>query len=141
MGNFLKTQYAFSNGEIAPEFYALDNALGVSKLENMDVLQSGGLKRRPGLKRIKNVSASSILVPFVISESEKYLLVIYESSIDVFQNDTKITTLVAPWHATDLNKLQYAQRFDEIFFVHPDYSPKFYQKHNLALISSVSVSR
>ena len=128
MGNFLKTQYAFSNGEIAPEFYALDNALGVSKLENMDVLQSGGLKRRPGLKRIKNVSASSILVPFVISESEKYLLVIYESSIDVFQNDTKITTLVAPWHATDLNKLQYAQRFDEIFFVHPDYSPKILSK-------------
>lgn len=130
MGNFLKTQYAFSNGEIAPEFYALDNSNGVSKLENMDVLQSGGLKRRPGLKRIKNVSANSILVPFVISESEKYLLVIYDSAIDVFQNDEKITTLVAPWYASDLKKLQYAQRFNQIFFVHPDYGPKILTKTN-----------
>ena len=130
MGNFLKTQYAFSNGEIAPEFYALDNSNGVSKLENMDVLQSGGLKRRPGLKRIKNVSANSILVPFVISESEKYLLAIYDSAIDVFQNDEKITTLVAPWYASDLKKLQYAQRFNQIFFVHPDYGPKILTKTN-----------
>ena len=128
MGNFLKTQYAFSNGEIAPEFYAINNASGVSKLENMDVMQSGGLKRRPGLKKIKNISNNSILVPFIISDSEKYLLVIYESSIDVFQNDEKITTLVAPWHAADLKKLQYAQRFNEIFFVHPNYKPKILSK-------------
>ena len=84
MGNFLKTQYAFSNGEIAPEFYAIDNVFGVSRLENVDVLQSGGLKRRAGLKKIKNVANNSILVPFVISESEKYLLVICESSMDIF---------------------------------------------------------
>jgi hypothetical protein len=128
MGNFLKTQYAFSNGEIAPEFYATNNVSGVAKLENMDVLQSGGLKRRPGLKKIRSVSNSSVIVPFVISESEKYLLVIYESSIDVFQNDVKLTTLVAPWHASEINKLQYAQRFNEIFFVHPNYKPRILSK-------------
>ena len=106
MGKFLKTQYAFSSGEIAPEFYATNNVFGLSVLENMDVLQSGGLKRRAGLKKIKNVASNSILVPFVISESEKYLLVICESSIDVFQNDVKITTLLAPWHASELKNLQ-----------------------------------
>ena len=107
MGNFIKTQYAFSSGEISPEFYAVNNIFGVSVLENMDVLQSGGLTRRAGLKKIKNVASNSILVPFVISESEKYLLVICESSIDVFQNDVKITTLLAPWHAAELKNLQY----------------------------------
>ena len=55
MGSFLKTQNAFSNGEVAPDFYAMNNVSGVSKLENVDVLQSGGLKRRPGLKKIKNI--------------------------------------------------------------------------------------
>lgn len=129
MGKFIKTQYAFSSGEINPEFYAANNLFGVSKLENMDVLESGGLKRRPGLKKIKNIANNSILVPFVISESEKYLLVIHEISIDVFQNDEKITTLVAPWHATDLTKLQYAQRFNEIFFVHPNYNPRVLSKN------------
>lgn len=128
MGSFLKTQNAFSNGEVAPDFYAMNNVSGVSKLENVDVLQSGGLKRRPGLKKIKNIANNSILVPFVISESEKYLLVIYEGSLDVFQNDTKITTLVAPWHSDDLSKLQYAQRFNEIFFVHPNYTPQILSK-------------
>jgi len=49
MGDFLKTQNIFSSGEIAPEFYAVNNIHGVSALENMDVLQSGGLKRRAGL--------------------------------------------------------------------------------------------
>lgn len=128
MGNFIKTQYAFSSGEISPEFYAVNNIFGVSMLENMDVLQSGGLKRRAGLKKIKNVASNSILVPFVISESEKYLLVICESSIDVFQNDVKITTLLAPWHAAELKKLQFAQRFNEIYFVHPNYNPRIFSK-------------
>lgn len=128
MGNFLKTQNVFSSGEIAPEFYAINNIHGVSALENMDVLQSGGLKRRAGLKKIKNVNNNSILVPFIINESEKYLLVVYESSIDVYYNDTKVTTLVAPWHSADLGKLQYAQRFNTLFFVHPDYSPRMLTK-------------
>lgn len=128
MGKFIKTQYSFSNGEISPEFYALSDAAGVSKLENMDVLQSGSLRRRFGLKKIKNVSNNAILVPFIISESEKYLLVIYESGIDVFQNDAKIKTLIAPWHASDLKKLQYVQRFNEIFFVHPNYRPQVFSK-------------
>ena len=74
MGNFLKKQNLFSCGEVAPDFYAIDNNLGVSKLENMDVLQSGALKRRAGLKKIGQIIDGSILVPFIISETEKYLL-------------------------------------------------------------------
>lgn len=128
MGNFLKTQNLFSCGEVAPDFYAIDNNLGVSKLENMDVLQSGALKRRAGLKKIGQIIDGSILVPFIISETEKYLLVIYEQSIDVYKNDTKIKTLVAPWPDTDLPKLQYAQRFNTLFFVHPDYQPRILTK-------------
>ena len=123
MGNFLYTQNTFSCGEVAPDFYAINNIHGVSKLENMDVLQSGGLKRRAGLKKIAAIPSNSIIVPFIISETEKYLLVIYQESIDIYSNDTKITTLVTPWQNTDLSKLQYAQRFNNLFFVHPDYSP------------------
>jgi len=128
MGNFLKTQNTFSSGEIAPEFYAINNIHGVSKLENMDVLQSGGVKRRSGLKKIKNIANNAILVPFVISETEKYLLVIYELGMDVYCNDVKTAVVVTPWHSSDLSKLQYAQRFNSIFFVHPNYSPQILTK-------------
>lgn len=128
MGTFLKTQNVFSGGEVDPEFYAVNNISGVSELENMDVLPSGGIKRRSGLKKIKTVIQGAILVPFVISESEKYLLVFYDSSIDVIQNDVKILTIVAPWRTNDLNELQYAQRFNDIFFVHPKYAPRILSK-------------
>ena len=128
MGNFLKTQNVFSSGEIAPEFYGINNVHGVSELENIDVLPSGGLKRRAGLKKIKNTVNDAVLVPFVINESEKYLLVIYDSSIDVYYNDTKVSVLVAPWRSADLVKLQYAQRFNSLFFVHPNYRPKVLTK-------------
>ena len=128
MGNFLKTQNVFSDGEIAPEFYSINNVHGVASLENVDVLQSGGLKRRRGLKKIKNTVNGAILVPFVINESEKYLLVIYDTSIDVYCNDTKVSSIISPWLASDLSKLQYAQRFNSIFFVHPNYIPKILTK-------------
>ena len=123
MGNFLKTQNIFSCGEVSPDFYAQNNVHGVAKLENMDVLQSGGLIRRAGLTSIKNISNDAILVPFVINQTEKYLLVISNRAIDIYSNDVKIKTLVAPWVVDDLKILQYAQRVNRLFFVHPGYSP------------------
>lgn len=137
MGNFLKTQNTFSFGEISPDFYALNNIHGVSKLENMDVLPSGGLKRRPGLKKIDDVADGAIIVPFQITETEKYLLVIYDSATDVYYNDERIYIVPTPWKKEDLCKLQYAQRFNTIFFVHPDYQPRQFTKNgnNFSLTS------
>jgi hypothetical protein len=124
MGNFLKTQNSFSNGEVAPEFYALNNIHGLSVLENMDVLQSGGLKRRSGLKQIAQIPQDAILVPFKISETEKYLLVMYGQTIDVYENDIKITSLTTSWTGVNLKQMQYAQRFNTIFFVHSNMKPQ-----------------
>ena len=123
MGNFIKTQNVFSFGEVSSEFYAVHNDGGVALLENMDVLPSGGLKRRCGLKHIATISDDAILVQFKISESEKYLLVIYERAIDIYSDDIKIASVISPWHINELKQLQYAQRFNSLFFVHPLYKP------------------
>ena len=128
MGNFLKTQNMFSFGEVAPEFYAANSINGLSVLENMDVLQSGGLKRRSGLKQISQIPNDAILVPFKISETEKYLLVIYGQTIDVYENDVKITSVTNSWNGINLKQIQYAQRFNTIFFVHPDLKPQIFTK-------------
>ena len=129
MGNFLKTQNSFSCGAVSPEFYATNNANGLSELENIDVLESGGLKRRPGLKKISSASNGAIIVPFAITENEKYLLVISNLTIEIYSNDVKISTISAPWRRADLPKLQYAQRFNNIFLVHPDYQPRVLTKY------------
>ena len=128
MGNFLKTQNIFSFGEISPEFYAINNNNGLAHLENMDVLQSGALKRRAGLQSIAQIPDNAILVPFQISESEKYLLVIYNQKIDVYENDVQIESVTAPWENIDLKQIQYAQRFNSIFFAHPEFSPMVFTK-------------
>ncbi len=128
MGNFIKTQNVFSCGEVAPEFYATNNVHGLTKLENIDVLSSGGLKRRAGLKKITNVSGAGILIQFSIDTNEKYLLFVRNASIDVYRNDVKIKSISSPWTSADLTKLQYAQRFNKIFFVHPNYPPRVLTK-------------
>lgn len=124
MGNFLSTQNMFSCGEVSPEFYATNNVHGLAKLENMDVLQSGGLKRRHGLKSVKTISGESILIPFVVNDTEKYLVLVRNTAIDIYSNDVKIKSLPTPWAVADFKKLQYAQRFNKLFFVHPNYKPR-----------------
>ena len=88
------------------------------------------MKRRAGLKKIKTINNGAILVGFAVSESEKYLLVISNLAMDIYSNDTKIATVSAPWSTADLPKLQYAQRFNKMFFVHPNYAPRILTKTN-----------
>ena len=130
MGNFIKTQNIFSDGEVSPEFYSTSNIHGVAKLENIKVLQSGALKRRPGLKSICSVEPESILIPFPISETEKYLVVVSDMLMDIYSNDVKIKTLATPWRTADLSKLQYAQRFNTLFFVCSNTQPRVLTRIN-----------
>ena len=64
MVNFIKTQTSFANGEVSPNFFANSDIHGLSRMENMDVIPGGGLKRRPGLKKIAKLSSGARLVPF-----------------------------------------------------------------------------
>ena len=128
MANFIKTQNSFAHGAVAPEFFAHDDINGVSRLENMDVLPGGGLTRRRGLAHVAALSTNARLVPFSVSETENYLLAITPGHVIVYLGTTVKADLFAPWTSDDLSRLQYAQRFDTIIFVHPDYQPQILQK-------------
>lgn len=128
MADFIKTQNSFADGEVAPEFYAHDNLNGLSRLENMDVLAGGGLRRRRGLASVASLSSNARLIPFSVAESENYLLVLTDGHILIYDDGTLIKDLTAPWDFYALDKLQYAQRFGTIIFVHPDYRPEILKK-------------
>lgn len=128
MGDFIKTQNSFADGEVAPEFYARDNINGLSKLENMYVLAGGGLARRPGLESVAELDSNARLIAFSVSETENYILALTDGHILVFSDGQSIKDLIAPWDFEDLSKLQYAQRFGTIIFVHPDYPPYVLKK-------------
>lgn len=128
MAEFIKTQNSFSNGEVAPEFYAHDNINGLSKLENMDVLAGGGLSRRPGLTSIGSVPDNSRLISFSASDGQEYILALSDQRIFVFNGNTKLTEVETPWPESDIPDIQYAQRFGTMIFVHPNHSPRIFSK-------------
>lgn len=129
MVDFIKTQNTFSNGEVAPEFFAHDNVSGLSKLENMDVLPGGGLSRRCGLSKLADLTKVAKLAPFSVSDDEQYIIALSDERILIFASDgTLVQNIISPWSYDDVASVQYAQRFGTIIFVHPDYQPRILKK-------------
>lgn len=128
MGNFVKTTSSFANGDIAPEFYTHDNLSGLSALVNMDVIAGGGLRRRAGLCRIAELAASARLISFSVGQDDEYILAITAGHINVYSGAIRICDIIAPWTASDIAQIQYAQRFGTMIFVHPEYQPRTLRK-------------
>ena len=130
MGNFIKTQKSFVNGEISTNFFTNDDINGLAYMENLDVLPGGGLVRRPGLKKIANLPANGRLISFSISENEKFILVLMNECIRIFSNGVLVQDVIAPWQYNDLAQLQYVERFGTMIFVHPNYKPQILCREN-----------
>ena len=123
MTEFMKTQNSFADGEVSAEFFVRDNLNGLSRLENMDVIAGGGLRRRRGLQSFATLNSSGRLIPFSVSESENYLLALIDGHLKIYNNSELVRDLLVIWDFADIEKIQYAQRFGTMIFVHPDYRP------------------
>lgn len=124
MADFIKTQNSFAYGEIAPEFFARDDIAGLAHLENMDVTPGGGLTRRAGLTPIATPDGVGRLIAFSVSEEQNYLVVLGNKSLWMYDGATRIRSIQTPWNADDVSRVQYAQRFGTMIFVHPDFAPQ-----------------
>lgn len=130
MADFIKTQNSFADGEVAPDFFAKDNLNGLTLLENMDVMAGGGIKRRRGLETVVELNSGARIIPFSPSESENYILVITDGHLMIYNGATRVRDILTPWDFDDVPAIQYAQRFDTMIFVHPDYQPYVLSKEN-----------
>ena len=130
MPEFIKTQNSFAMGEVAPEFYARDNANGLSRLENFDVLSGGGLSRRRGLRYVDRLDAPARLISVSVADDQDYIIALTDYQMSIYHNDLHFQTLPTPWAYSDLSHLQFAQRFGTIIFVHPDYCPQTLRKQD-----------
>ncbi|MDR1361194.1 MAG: hypothetical protein LBJ18_02695 [Rickettsiales bacterium] len=128
MGKFIHTENSFAAGVVSAEFFAHENKGALSVLENMDVLASGAISRRRGLARVAEIPNSAALIPFSAGENENYLLAVSAGHIRIFNNGTQVQNLIVPWNDDAIAGLQYAQRFDTMIFVHPDFQPQVLQK-------------
>lgn len=130
MADFINTQNSFSDGCVAPEFFARDNINGLSRLENMDVLSGGGLSRRRGLTSVYQLPDNARLIPFSVAEDSDYILALTDVYMYIFHNDELCQVISTPWDISSVARLQYAQRFGTMIFVHPDFQPRILRLNN-----------
>jgi hypothetical protein len=139
MARFVNLQTNFSTGELDPLLRArvdleqYNNAL--SKATNVVIQPQGGLKRRPGLKNIYELPASTAngvrMVPFEFSVDDSYMLVFVDLRMYVFKAGVLVTNINAtgnPYLVTtivsaNLAELHWTQSADTLILTHPNINP------------------
>lgn len=115
---------------------------GAAKIENFEIIPTGGIKRRVGTKRIAELSGNNRIIPFIVDKNSVYILELglnpnYDASVEgskrsyirVWQRGLAGSYSVIQTLYTDYNslavigELQYTQNYDTMIFVHKDYPP------------------
>ena len=124
-------QTAFTGGEWSPRAHGRTDfdryATALKQCRNAYPVQQGGIRRRPGTRYLmastSNTANRTILVPFVAGRSSAFMLEFGEASCRVFSADgTDLgITLAAPYAASALGELDWAQADSTMWLFHPGY--------------------
>ena len=123
---------------------------GASRIENFEIIPTGGIKRRPGTQRLASLSDNNRIIPFIVDKNNVYILELalnaaYDPQttgskpgvINVWQRGVLgsysiIQTLYTDYNSlADMRLVQYAQNYDTLIFVHKDYAPLEIQRNAL----------
>ena len=124
--NLLKTN--FTAGEISPLLYgrgdlrAYDN--GAAALQNVFIHPTGGVYRRPGLRYVGEARGRGRFVAFEFNTEQVYLLAFSNMMLDVYQDDTLVASISAPWSEAQLSQIAWTQSADTLLVTHPDVPPQ-----------------
>jgi hypothetical protein len=123
----------FAAGELAETLFGRTDLpqyfQGVSLLENFDVIPTGGVSRRTGMKRIAGLEGEGRLIPFLIDRQNHCLLYLTPGKLQVYRNGTLANTIYnaggAPLYATlgEIREVQYAQNYNAMILAHRNYKP------------------
>jgi len=128
----------FSSGELSANLFGRIDLPqyhgGAARLENWDVIPTGGIKRRSGMERLlsKNISDGR-LISFVINKNLKFLLYIMHKKIKVLkikngilienQKPFENTTELQLYSLEHIHDVQYVQNYDLMILCHENYPP------------------
>ena len=123
-------------GEISPSLYArvdtVDYNTCLKRAENMFVHPQGGVSNRPGtiLKGESKNGGICRIIPFVISESESYVVEAGAHYLRFFTPAGRALTpqetvleLQTPYEEAQLSALCYTQHNQELYLTHPAHAP------------------
>jgi len=117
---YRRFQTNFSGGEIDPLFVARSDtgvhANALSRARNVALLATGGLSRRPGLKRLAttNTNAKTRLAKWEFSAGERYVVAFSASKADFYGTNGVLAQAMTgcPWTEAQLPLLRWAQAAD-----------------------------
>lgn len=115
---------AFNGGELSPTSAVradLDNFhRGASRIENLDLGQMGGVSRRRGFRRIAAALDGSIILPYIYSTNDRYLVEVSPSLLRVLSAEGDVVaSLPSVWSQDDVSALRHKQVNSMLFLACP----------------------
>lgn len=117
---------AFNGGELSPTSAVradLDNFhRGASRIENLDLGQMGGVSRRRGFRRVAAALEGSVILPYIYSTDDRYLVEVAPSLLRVLSVDGDVVaSLPSVWTAADISQLRHKQVNSMLFLACPSH--------------------
>lgn len=147
----------FAGGEISQHLFGRIDLpvyqMSVSRLENFDVLVSGGITRRSGTKRLGKLKSKARLIPFIVNDNLSYIFEIGPEYIRIWKNGTLLTSAGEPiefvstddiplYKKAELRDIQTAQTHDSLYIAHRHYKPYVikWQGNDTFTLSSLAIT-
>lgn len=128
MSRIRQVKTTFTAGEVSRallgrgDLRAYEN--GALTLRNVFIQPTGGVTRRAGLRHIDTAAGSGRLMSFEFSVDQTYLLALTDGQIAVYENDSLMGTIIAPWTDEQIAHVAFMQSADTLLLVHPDVPPR-----------------
>ena len=115
---------AFNGGELSPTSAVradLDNFhRGASRIENLDLGQMGGVSRRRGFRRVAAALEGSVILPYVYSTNDRFLVEVSPSLLRVLSAEGDVVaSLPSVWNQDDVSALRHKQVNSMLFLACP----------------------
>jgi hypothetical protein len=139
MGRLLRLLKSdFTSGEVDPLLKARTDIKhyfsGAEKLRNVLVMPQGGIKDRPGLKFINDVSTlisgnypddGARFVSFEFSSDTTYLLLFLDQEIRIYKDGAQVHSItgLTQWTGAKLANINWTQSNDTLIIFHPETQP------------------
>ena len=144
----------FSSGELSQTLFGRTDLeqyyRGAARLENFDVIPTGGIRKRPGTKKVLDGLEDGRIVPFILSRDEVYILHFTHEKITVYragewdapkkiftnedlnpqetpepkeENDEEDTEQETLYKSDEIPFIQHAQNYRIMVLVHKNHRP------------------
>lgn len=123
------TMSNFSFGELSRNLFGRGNSTayksGAMTITNMNVIATGGIERREGLRYVDTLSTEGKIISFEYSSEKLFILFFGNNTIDIYdENEEKVSSLTSPYAIADLKNLRWSQKGSELYLAHPDIEPQ-----------------